>query len=509
MTNAAHLATRYARRPLLLEPTAALEILRHIQASDPRGMRTEGRLDAVLRKIGLGKANGVRPVPLAMEDDDYAAAPAPTSPAAYIPLWAQQAYGEPEDEGFAWALIQGVATMQIDTAISDRGEFFCGQWFHGYDTLLAGMSEALADPRVGGLFIRMRSPGGVVAGGLDDLAAFMRANRAQAGGKPIHVYADMAGSAAYWIAAQADRIVAPRVGLVGSIGAVILHEDYSGMLAKEGVVVTPIQFGDSKTDFAGWKALSAGALADIQTEIDQCGANFVADVTAGRPQLTAEALIATQARVFMAQHDDPTRSGLALGFVDAISSEQEAFAELLARVASPAAPAKPPKDTNMATQNRQQRRAHAARLRASASAAEAEAGAPAAGMEDCETCDGTGEVDGKECPDCEGSGEMEAKAPPPPPADGPADASAAIAASAEAKTHPALALAAIGSKQSLAQFQATVAAVGATPKPKGNLDAQMETGYRLGPDGEKTAPAATLDASAIYGKRHEAVHARH
>lgn len=28
-------------------------------------------------------------------------------------------------------------------------------------------------------------------------------------------------------------------------------------------------------------------------------------------------------------------------------------------------------------------------------------------MKDCETCDGTGELDGEPCPDCDGTGEVE------------------------------------------------------------------------------------------------------
>ena len=58
---------------------------------------------------------------------------------------------------------------------------------------------------------------------------------------------------------------------------------------------------------------------------------------------------------------------------------------------------------------------------------------------------------------------------------------AAIAASAEAKAHPQLALAAIRSGMSMAQFKATVEASAAQPRVS-RLDAAMSGQRRVGPD---------------------------
>ena len=522
MSNAALLATRYARRPLLLEPSAATEILHHLEASDPRGMVRESRFSAVLRKIGLGAAR-----PQAMDQEDSSATEAPRRPMAYSPLWAQQTYGDPTDEGFAWSLYGGAALMEIDTALSERGEYFCGTWYHGYDTVLAAMREACADSRVGGLFVRMSCPGGVGSGGILALAAFMRSARAtgNVNGKPIHVYADMACSAAYWIAAQADRISASKLGLVGSVGAVLVHQDVSGALAKAGVVVTPIQFGAEKTSGASFAPLTASARADLQAEIDELGQDFVADVVVGRPKLTAEALLATEARVFLADARDPARSGLALGFVDAIETEEEAFAALLAVIqptaAVPAAaaplklvasaPREAPKaalEAAMPTRSEVLARveARATRMRAEmAESGDVEVEAP------CPDCGGTGQVDGHACATCDGDGQIdEADAPGPddtletdqaaPEAAAAAERQriAAIRTSAEAETHPHMALAAISDGLSLDQFQSMVA--GASKSGKGGqLDRLMSGARRLGPDtagSGQPSPGSALVADA-------------
>lgn len=338
MSNPALMATRYAGRPLLLKPDAAAELANRVYALDDRAFSRPGRLQAILRKVGL--AGKGRPQSVAMEDDDGPfVPPVPLEERlAYAPRWA----GEPEAVGFAWTLNQGVALICCDTPLVDQGDEFCGVVFHGYDTLLQALREASADPRVKGIHLRMSSPGGVVAGGLYELAAWMRDNRAAAGGKPIWVYADMACSAAYWISAQADRVIAPAVGLVGSIGAVIVHEDWSEAYAKAGVKVTAVEFPLGKTDGADWKALSPEAFADLTAEIQQVAGDFFADVAAGRPQLTAELLATLKARVFLAKHDDPARSGQAIGFVDAIMSEEAAFAALCQAVNGTTSPAAPP-----------------------------------------------------------------------------------------------------------------------------------------------------------------------
>lgn len=86
------------------------------------------------------------------------------------------------------------------------------------------------------------------------------------------------------------------------------------------------------------------------------------------------------------------------------------------------------------------------------------------------------------------------------------DESAAIADSPEAKTHPHLALAAIKSGQTLAQFQATVVAVAGAPKVS-KLDAALGGSPRLGADGQGQAAAEpkAINAGGYYQARAKAM----
>lgn len=326
-----HRIARYAGRPLLMTSSAAQQLAQRALSIDARALRRprSSLLDAPRRVLGRFNVFNFQ----AFDDDDFEPQTAPPKPTGYAPNYASA----PEFEGFGWSLVDGIACMSIEGALLDRGFYACGEMFWGYDVVAQALREAMAEQRVRGVFIRMDSPGGVVAAGLEELTADMRAMR-QAGndnGKPIFVYADCAASAAYWISAQADRIFAPPVGMVGSIGAVIVHEDYSGMLEQRGVKVTPIQFGAKKTDGASFKPLSEAALADLQAEIDAIGERFVADVERGREFLSRAQQIATQAACFMAEHPDASRSGLALGLVDEIAREEDAFQALREHASTP------------------------------------------------------------------------------------------------------------------------------------------------------------------------------
>ncbi len=334
MTSLSKLAVNLTGRPHLITPGAAQEMMNQLAAADPRVLRSERSVTAYLRARLSGLTNGVRPH--AFDEDGPLADPLPPGGEAYSPLWMN---GHDEDLDWGMSLKDGIACLQVDTPLYSKGAEWCGDWFHGYDTLTQAVRDAMTDDRVRGLFISMDSPGGVVSGGLETLETTLRAAN-----KPVWVHAEQACSAAYWISAQADRILAPRAGLTGSIGAVMVHVSTKAALDKAGFVVTPITFGDRKMAMAEFNQLDEEALNDLQAMVDECGRQFIDAVTQGRPSMTAEALMATRAKVYDAYHSEDERSGLALGFIDEIMSEEDAFGafrdDLTSAVSAPAPAAK-------------------------------------------------------------------------------------------------------------------------------------------------------------------------
>lgn len=309
-----HRIARHIGRPLLMTEAAARELAQRVLRMNAGALdheRLTREPGKVLSRVGVGEQ--LRPM-------------------GYAPSYA----GPSEHEGCGWSLHEGIACIDIEGALMDRGFItVSGAPFWGYDTIGQALKEAHADQRTRGIFVRMNTPGGIVAGTLEALTADIRAMRETENdnGKPIFAYCDMAASAGYWIAAQFDRIFAPAVGMVGSIGAVIVHQDYSEALKSEGIRTTAIQFGRKKTDGAWWKPLSEEAQADLQAEIDAIGDRFISDVIRGREFMSRTELLATEAACVMAEHADAARSGFTLGLVDEIAREEDAFHALFEHAA--------------------------------------------------------------------------------------------------------------------------------------------------------------------------------
>lgn len=354
-------AANILHRPQLIREADAPYWAGRLLNLDPRAaQRRSNPLGLVSR---LASMMG-RPVAMEDDEDEGEGRKQPTRPVAYQPRWLGDIDGEGE---MGWTLKDGVALLNIDTPLVENGFGFCGTWFHGYDSIQAAFEEMDGDSRVKAIFVRWDTPGGVVAPGIYDLTAALQARRAEAkeGAKPTWSYCDMACSAGYWLPAQTDHLAAPKVGMIGSIGAVLTHVSYAGMLEKDGIKVTPIHFGKFKTEGSPYADLSEESLAHLQAEIDELGEDFVAAVAAGRgAKLTAEQARASEARVFLGDHRIPEESALARGFVDAILPQPEAFAALRdiaaksggnpipTRVGATAAPAA---STETAMQTREQR----------------------------------------------------------------------------------------------------------------------------------------------------------
>lgn len=103
---------------------------------------------------------------------------------------------------------------------------------------------AAADPKMSGILLAIDSPGGTVAG-IDDLARDVKAARRK---KPVYAHIDdMGGSAAYWVASQADAIYANSpTAMVGSIGSILTVYDMSQAAEREGVKAMVFSTGPLK-----------------------------------------------------------------------------------------------------------------------------------------------------------------------------------------------------------------------------------------------------------------------
>lgn len=217
-----------------------------------------------------------------------------------------------------YAVVDGIAVIEIAGTLVHRGAWI-GQssGLTSYEGIAAQLQAALADPGVRGIALDIDSFGGEVAGAFD-LADRIRAARSQ---KPVHAFvAEHALSAGYVLASQADRIILPRTGAVGSIGVVALHTDMSGALDQKGIAVTLIHAGSHKIDANPYQPLPEAIHDQMQRELEVVRFLFAETVAAGRGErLPQAAALATEAAVFRGAE------AIAAGLADELADPVTAF----------------------------------------------------------------------------------------------------------------------------------------------------------------------------------------
>jgi signal peptide peptidase SppA len=163
----------------------------------------------------------------------------------------------------------GVLSQRMDMLSEMSGGTSTERFAREFDQLMA-------DESIGAIVLQIDSPGGNVAG-TPEVAR--KIYEARGKGKAIIAQADsLMASAAYYIGAAADEIVATPSSEVGSIGVYAVHLDASGYNEQEGFKYTLIKAGKYKAEGNPYGPLSGEALAAAQDKVDQYYGMFVRDV---------------------------------------------------------------------------------------------------------------------------------------------------------------------------------------------------------------------------------------
>lgn len=145
-----------------------------------------------------------------------------------------------------------------------------GQWTQDFNSLMQ-------NDRVKSILLDIDSPGGS-AFMVTETAKLIREARSI---KPIYAVANtLAASAAMNIASQATEFYMSDSAYVGSVGAYLVHEDESGLRAKQGVERTIIKTPRLKA--AMDTPLTADTLEYLTEKVKESFVQFVSDVADGR-----------------------------------------------------------------------------------------------------------------------------------------------------------------------------------------------------------------------------------
>jgi signal peptide peptidase SppA len=307
----ARIAARAFNTPLLVEPTKAMAFL-----------------------SGLGPRILGRPVELL--EPDISLEGSATRPARASILAGNLADHLQQNGNAPYPVVDGIAVIEISGVLIHRGGWIgqsSGQT--SYEGIVAQIEAAARDLSVRAVALEIDSFGGEVAG-VFDLADQIRALRRD---KPVWAFvAEHAFSAGYALASQADRILLPRTGAVGSIGVVVMHADLSGQLDQDGVRVTMIHSGAHKVDGNPYEPLPQIVRDDIQSEIDVLRFLFAETVAAGRAgRLSQDAALATEAATYRGA------DAVAAGLADEVIDLTRGFARFRESLSAPSPTARLPR----------------------------------------------------------------------------------------------------------------------------------------------------------------------
>lgn len=168
-----------------------------------------------------------------------------------------------------------VAMVRVDGVLSAGGDVNAGE-------IVQGLRDAFDSVTATGVLLRINSPGGSPseAAAVFDEIRRLRALHPQ---KPLYAVITESGiSAAYYVAAAADRIYANRASVVGSIGVIIEGFGFTGAMEKLGVERRLVMSGQNKNFLDPFSPLRARDVQNARALVDDVHQQFVNAVRRGR-----------------------------------------------------------------------------------------------------------------------------------------------------------------------------------------------------------------------------------
>ena len=191
------------------------------------------------------------------------------------------------------------------------------------------IDEYAMNPQVTRIAFQVSSPGGTVTG-VEELA-----NKVRNIAKPTMSYTDTEmASAAYWVAAAADKVVASPSSTVGAVGVYMVVADYSEAAKAEGIKMIVIKAGQHKAIGVPGAEVTDAHQAHLQEGVDEIHADFKGAVLKTRKMVKAEDM---EGQVFSGKQ--AAQRGLVTGLADSFNEAVAMWAENSIAPA-PAVPAK-------------------------------------------------------------------------------------------------------------------------------------------------------------------------
>lgn len=219
-------------------------------------------------------------------------------------------------KGADLSLGQHTAVIEIRGVIADDAPA-------NADAIITGVRAAFKDTKTKGIVLRINSPGGspVQAGYVYD--EVMRLKKLHPNVPVYAVASELCASAAYYIAASADKIYADKATLVGSIGVLMDGWGFVGTMNKLGVERRLITVGDHKGFLDPFSPMKESDKKHMVGLLDNVYQQFVRVVKEGRGARLKDNPDLFSGLVWTGEQ------GVALGLVDGLGSTSYVAREVI------------------------------------------------------------------------------------------------------------------------------------------------------------------------------------
>ena len=191
------------------------------------------------------------------------------------------------------------------------------------NTIMKQLRRAGKDKSVKGVLLNINSPGGSVTSAEEISEEIQRFKKDT--GKPIvATMGDAGASAAYYIAANCDKIYANPSTLTGSIGVYIGSKNLEELYKKIGISDVMIKSGVHKDILSGARPMTPEERAILQSMVDEMFEDFLKTVSTGRKLPMEQVRALADGRVYTGRQAQKLKLVDELGnYYDALTATAE------------------------------------------------------------------------------------------------------------------------------------------------------------------------------------------
>ncbi len=186
-----------------------------------------------------------------------------------------------EDKPFNYSLQGDVGIISITGSLTNKDA-----WYNrylgitSYNDIRVALDFAARDASAKEILLYIDSGGGSVAG-VSDTAELIKQIDAKV--KPVYSFSDgVMASAAYWLGSSARKVYNSDTALMGSIGVIMTHLEYSKQLKDAGIGVNVLRAGEFKALLNSYEPATKVALEQAGEQLAAAYDIFLTNVAANR-----------------------------------------------------------------------------------------------------------------------------------------------------------------------------------------------------------------------------------